>query len=313
MPAEVKPLRIVSVSLGSSKRDSVGTAEFLGREVQIERRGTNGDMARAIALIAELDGKVDAIGLGGIDLYLVAAGKKFVIRDALRLARAAKITPVVDGSGLKHTLERRTLLRLQEEGAIDFRGKRVFLVAGVDRFGMAETFPELGAVTRYGDLMFSLGIPIPINSLGALRLLARTLLPVICRLPFSWLYPIGEKQNENTPKFGSHFAWAEIIAGDFPYILRYMPPRLDGKIILTNTTTADDVERLRNRGASMLVSTTPDIGGRSFGTNAMEGVIVSLAGKRPEEMTPRDYETCLEQLGWSLRVVRLQDRVKSEV
>ncbi len=257
-------------------------------------------------MIRELDGKVDAIGLGGIDLYLVAAGKKFTIRDGLRMASAAKITPVVDGSGLKHTLERRTLQRLQEQGTIDFHGKRVFLVSGVDRFGMAETFPELGAITHYGDLMVSLGIPIPIKKLSTLRGLACALLPIICQVPFAWLYPTGEKQNVRTPKYQAHFDWAEVIAGDFPYILRYMPDRLEGKIILTNTTTASDVELLRQSGAAMLVSTTPEIGGRSFGTNAMEGVIVSLAGKRPEQMTPQDYQSYLEQLGWDLRVVHLQ-------
>ncbi len=42
MSNSAKSLHIVSVSLGSSRRDSVGVAEFLGHEVKIERRGTNG-------------------------------------------------------------------------------------------------------------------------------------------------------------------------------------------------------------------------------------------------------------------------------
>jgi len=305
MSIEAKPLRVVSVSLGSSKRDHVATVEYLGRTVQIERRGTDGDMQRAIDVIGELDGTIDAIGLGGIDLYLIADGKKYVIRDALRMAQAAKTTPVVDGSGLKHTLERQTLLRLQEEGAIDFHGKKVLLVSGVDRFGMAEVLPELGAITRFGDLIFALGIPIAINSLGGLRVLARTLLPIITRLPFTLIYPTGEKQDVTVSKYDAHFNWADIIAGDFLFIRRYMPARMDGKIIVTNTTTAQDVELMRQRGVSMLVSTTPELGGRSFGTNVMEGVIVALLGKRPEEMTPQDYLDCLERLGWQPRVTRL--------
>lgn len=307
MPTTSTPMRVVSVSLGSSTRDKIATARFLGRDVQLERRGTDGDMQRAIALIRELDGQVDAIGLGGIDLYLIAAGKKFVIRDAVRMAQAAHKTPVVDGSGLKHTLERRILEQLQEQGDIDFRGKRVLLTAGVDRFGMAETLPKLGAITRYGDLIFSLGIPIAINSLGMLKLLAWTLLPIICRMPFAMIYPTGDKQKEIVAKHNAHFEWADIIAGDFLFIRRYMPARMDGKIILTNTTTAADVELLRQRGAAMLVSTTPEIDGRSFGTNVMEGVLVSLLGKRPEETTPEDYLHCLEQLGWKPRVTRLQE------
>lgn len=307
MPTEAKTLHIVSVSLGSSSRDKHVTEQFLGRDVILERRGTDGDMQRASELIRELDGKVDAIGLGGIDIYLIAAGKKFVIRDAMRLASNAKTTPVVDGSGIKNTLEPRVLHWLQEHGVVDFHGKRVLVTAGVDRFGVAETLPELGAVTRYGDVIFALGLPLPLHSLRALKLLAWSLLPIICRLPFSMIYPTGEKQEKTINKYAEHFEWAEIISGDWHYIRRYMPERLDGKVIITNTITPEDVALLRQRGAAMLVSTTPEIDGRSFGTNVMEGLIVALSGKRPEEMTSQDYLSCLEQLGWQPRVVRLQE------
>lgn len=297
-------LHIVSVSLGSSTRDKKVTARFFDREVCIERRGTDGDMARAIQLIGELDGTVDAIGLGGIDLYLIAAGRKFVIHDALKMARAAKTTPVVDGSGLKHTLERRTVQWLQQHGVVDFQGKNVLLVSAVDRFGMAEALPALGATTRYGDLIFALGIPYMIKSLAGLKAVAWTFLPLICRMPFSLIYPTGEKQEKTSSKYGQYFAWADIIAGDFHFIRRYMPDRLDGKVIITNTTTENDVALLRERGAAMMISSTPEFDGRSFGTNVMEGVIVALAGKRPEEMTPQDYLDHLELLGWQPNVVR---------
>jgi hypothetical protein len=101
--------RIVSVSLGSSKRDHRVEVEFLGEKVTIERIGTNGDLEKAIELIKQLDGKVSAFGLGGIDLYLIAGSKKFLIKDAARMARAAKLSPVLDGSGLKNTLERQVV------------------------------------------------------------------------------------------------------------------------------------------------------------------------------------------------------------
>ncbi|MHB9026232.1 MAG: quinate 5-dehydrogenase [Armatimonadota bacterium] len=299
------PLHVVSVSLGSSSRDKSVTATFLGREVIIERRGTDGDLKAAVALVRELDGHVDAFGMGGIDLYLVAGGRKYIIRDALPLLRAALQTPMVDGSGLKHTLERRTVEWLQERGIVDFAGKHVLLVSGVDRFGMAEALPPLGAITRYGDLIFALGIPIPINSLRALRVLAWTLLPIICRMPFTMIYPTGEKQTATVEKHHAHFDWADIIAGDWHFIRRYMPPRLDGKTIITNTTTEEDVALMRDRGVSLLVSTTPEFDGRSFGTNVMEAVIIALHGKRPEEMTPQDYLSILQALGWEPRVVKL--------
>jgi len=41
---------------------------------------------------------------------------------------------------------------------------------------------------------------------------------------------------------------------------------------LTNTTTSENVEELKKRGVSLLITTTPVIEGRSFGTNVLEGV-----------------------------------------
>lgn len=57
--------RVVSISLGSSKRDHQVETEFLGEKFRIERIGTDGDMERMITMIRELDGRVDAFGLGG--------------------------------------------------------------------------------------------------------------------------------------------------------------------------------------------------------------------------------------------------------
>ena len=60
--------RVVSVSLGSPKGDFRTTQTLLGEEVEIARVGTNGDLRRYAEMMRELDGNVDAIGLGGIDL-----------------------------------------------------------------------------------------------------------------------------------------------------------------------------------------------------------------------------------------------------
>ena len=85
---------VVSVSIGSSSRDTSQEITLLGRTVTVERIGTDGDMQAAARLIRELDGKVDAIGLGGIDIYLQALGRRYYLRDAVRLAANARVTPV---------------------------------------------------------------------------------------------------------------------------------------------------------------------------------------------------------------------------
>lgn len=299
--------RVVSVSIGSSKRNASAEVELLGETFLLERVGTDGSFEKAIELIRKLDAdpEVAAIGLGGIDLYLYAAGRRYTIRDALKLAAAAKQTPVVDGSGLKHTLERKVVADLDSE--IGWRGRKVVMTSAVDRFGMAEALWEHGAQMVFGDIIFGLGLPIPIRTLSGLRLLAKLLLPIFTKLPFTWLYPTGEKQEKQIQDWRrKYYDWAEVIAGDFLYIKRFMPDRIPGKIILTNTTTSADVEMLRERGAAMLVTTTPRLNGRSFGTNVMEALFVALAGKFPLE--EQDYLEYINKLGLGPNVTRFAEQ-----
>lgn len=301
--------RVVSVSLGSSRRDHRVEVELMGERFEISRRGTDGDFERAVQLLKELDGKVDAIGLGGIDVYLYAGKTRYVIQDGKKLMDAVRKTPVVDGSGLKNTLERETVYYLREHTDLLSPGTRVLMVSAVDRFGMAEAFAGVGCEVTFGDLIFAAGIPYPIHTVSKLEELAAKLLPEMTRLPFHMLYPTGKKQEtqdeEKIKKFGHYYQEAQVIAGDYHLVRRYMP-RLNGQTIITNTTTADDVTFLREKGAGCLVTTTPEFEGRSFGTNVMEAVLVALLQKPVEEITPRDYLDLLRRLDFKPRVLPLR-------
>lgn len=294
---------VVSVSLGSSSRDARIETEILGIPLRLERRGVDGSLERAAALIEELDGRVDAFGLGGIDLYVMAGGRRYEVRDAARLAAHARRTPVVCGAGLKDTLERLVVERLDAQ--LHWAGRRVLLLSAVDRFGMAEALAERGAEVTYGDLIFLLGVPWPLRSLRGVAAVARVAGPLVTRLPFTWLYPTGAKQEDREAGWRERFfREAEVIAGDFLLVKRYAPEDLDGKIVLTNTTTADDVAMLRRRGVRLLITTTPRYDGRSLATNLLEAAFVALAGKHP--LQAADYRRLLAESGLEPDVQRLQ-------
>ena len=296
--------RAVSVSLGSTLRDKVVDIELLGERVRIERIGTDGDIARAAALYAELDGKVDAFGVGGIDLGEHTPWKFYPLHDAQRMVRGVRRTPIVDGGGLKMTLEARVMQVVESEIGSDIQPKTALLVAAITRYGMTLSFVEAGYQCVFADLMFALGLPIPLRSLAALRRLARLLLPVIGRMPIAWLYPTGEKQEKIEPKYESYYQWASVTAGDFLYVKKHLPLRMDGKVIVTNTTTAADVELLRARGVKVLVTTTPVYDGRSFGTNMLEAALVAASGKgRP--LTHAELDALIDQLKLGPQIQRL--------
>lgn len=297
--------RVVSVSLGSSRGNKAFEVSILGTEFSIERIGTDGDLEKFRSLFCELDGKVDALGIGGADLYIVAGNRRYEFRQIRKLIAGAKTTPVVDGSGLKNTLERQTVIELQKSGEVDFSKERVLLVSAVDRFGMAQSLYGLCPNVVCGDLMFAIGVPLRIRSYGMVRFLAAAVLPIITRCPFQWFYPTGEKQDRRSPKCTWAFDEATVIAGDKHYIRKYAPDRLDGKTIITQSIRKDDIEWLKNSGAKRLITTTPEMGGETFATNVIEGVLVALLGRRPEELTPDDYLEALHRLNWKPNVFPL--------
>ena len=299
--------KIVSVSLGSSTRDHRAVVDLLGEAFDISREGVDGKLDAAIKRVEELDGKVDAIGLGGIDVYLYAGSKRYALRDGLRLLNAAKTTPVVDGSGLKNTLERNAVRFMQDELKIDLRGKKVLMVSALDRFGMAQALVDAGADVLFGDFIFALDKDIAVRDLKTFEEMAEKYLPDACKLPFQFFYPTGKKQEKPPqPKYPQYYEEADIIAGDFHFMRQFMPDRLDGKIVLTNTVTQANIDELRERGVAMLITTTPDFEGRSFGTNVIEAALLAILGKKWEDVSASDYERVLHELHLKPRVIALR-------
>lgn len=298
--------RVVSISLGTSKRDKTAHTNIGGVDFEIRRIGTDGDKRGFASLVRQYDGTVDCIGVGGTDAFLYAGQRRYAFKETLRLMQGAHLTPWVDGSGLKDTLERETIRLLDASGAVPLRDMRVLLVSAVDRFGMAGALSERASSVVYGDLLYGLGLPIPIHRWTTVQRLARLALPIVTRLPIEWIYPTGARQEVNTPRFTRWFEEANVIAGDWHLIRRYMPLRLEGKIIITQSSRQAEATMLKDRGVAILVTTTPEIGGEAFATNVMEAALVALLERAPDELTPQDYLGTLRELGWGPSVRFLQ-------
>ena len=293
--------RAVSISLGSPSRDKKVVTKLLGEEVSIERIGTDGDEKQAYQLFCDLDGKVNAFGVGGIDLYIHALKRDYPLHAGLRLVRDVKNTPVVDGGGLKATLESRVMQDVEKQLGDMIPSKTAFLVAGMTRSGMTESFLEAGYKCTFGDLMFGLGIPLAMYSVPVVNLVAAILLPIVGRMPIEMLYPTGEKQLEVIPKYINHYLDNSVIAGDWIYIKQHCPEDISGKMIVTNTTTQDDVSFLKERRARYLVTTTPVMDGRSFGTNMFEAALVAAAGKN-RVLSNVELNQIIDQLGLQAQI-----------
>jgi hypothetical protein len=302
--AETK--QVVGVSIGSSRRDHEGELDVLGTRVVMRREGTDGDMEAAVRRFRELDGTVDAFGLGGIDLSLNAAGREYYFRDALQFRDACEQTPLLDGTGLKSAVEADVVRFMAEDLGLQLAGKRVLMTSAVDRWGMSEAFYGAGCHMTCADMLYALGIDILLRDHGTLVRFVRTLMPVVRNLPFAWLYPSeADHATEIVAKYPKMYADADIIAGDYKYVRKWMPDDMAGKWVVTNTTTAEDVGFLRDRGVELLVTSTPRLEGRSFGTNMIEATLVALRGAKAR-LAPSDYMAMMAEAGFRPDVKWLQ-------
>jgi hypothetical protein len=243
---------------------------------------------------ADHDPKVDAVALGGIDLLWEVEGKKYIVREARKLVDLVKNKPVVCGFGLKTTLEVKVLKVLFQEGHLR-ADHRVLFMSLAERYAMGRLFWDQGCPMLFGDLLFTLGIPLPLRRLRTARSLARILLPVARQMPIRFFYPQGRNQDVRTPKHEKHFSWADVLAGDFLLMRRFAPDDLTGKIVITNSTTDEDREMLAKAGVFQLITTTPRIQGRTFGANVLEGLVAAVLVREGKDPSPENYPDVLER------------------
>jgi len=268
---------------------------LLGERVRLERIGTNGDEAKARELYRTLDGTVDAFGVGGIDLYVHVPWKDYPLHGALKLVQDVRQTPVVDGATLRNVLEPKVVRLMESRIGEKIQPKKAFLIEAISRYGMLTAFLEAGYSCVFGDLMSALKIPIPLRRLRTVNILARILLPIVGHMPISFIYSTGESQEEVVPKYEKYYREASVIAGDWLYIKKHIPEDMEGKVILTNTTTPEDIEFMRRRGIRYLVTSTPVYEGRSFGTNALEAALTAASGKG-RALTSSELEQLVREL-----------------
>lgn len=293
--------RIVSVSMGSSQRDYAISTTVDGIDIQIERIGTNGSMARVVELVQSFNGKVDAISLGKLTPTFQVGKLRYVHCPGVHSAARGAVTPVVDGSRLKATLERWTAKRAADVMPDMFRSRRVLFLSGIDRYQLAQAILPHAPVLRFADPIIQMGLPFlpALTSLKQLETYVAMMLP-LTSLPFyRSLHQQRKRHQSIDERLAKLFAWAEVIVGDFESLDRYAPPTLENRVIITDDPSPEEIARLRERGVTTLVTMTPPLcNERPFvGTDVLEAIVTVLHGQSrpPDEAAVLDF---ISRHGW---------------
>jgi predicted amino acid dehydrogenase len=295
---------VLIIHLGQD--DTTETISFLGQEIELQRRGCGGDPERARALIAAADGQVDAIGLDGLPAQVRLGSAARAHSVGSMLAAAASQTPVVDGAGIRDGLERWGVILADRAQPGIFAEKRLLMVPGLNHSGLAQALARHSSSLRYADPLVYFALP-DIPGVGARQTLEQVAAPTLEQakeFPFRRLMP--QPGRPGVPRAAHAFQAADVLAGDIGAIRRYAPPRLERKTVVVDHASEDDVDDLRQRGVSIIVTLMPGLACRgSLGTGSaavIEALLVALRPSPDLPLTENTYLDLIAEIDWAPHV-----------
>jgi len=284
--------------------------EFLGQQIEIHRIGCRGDAARACELIGQYDGQVDAIGLEGLMTHLQLANLRRPHETGATLPAAARVTPVVDGSGVRAGLERWGVILADRAQPGIFAEKHILLAPGLNHDGLAESLARHSRTVRYADPVIYFNLP-DFPGVGSRRTLDTAAGPTLDQLkdaPFRRITP--QPGPPGASRSAEPFLWADVIAGDVGAIRRYAPPKLTHKTVVALSASEDDLDDLRQRGVSIAVMLIPELtdGGarRGIGDATVEAILAALRPDPQSPLTENTYLDLIADFDWKPEIRFLQ-------
>jgi predicted amino acid dehydrogenase len=281
---------------------------LLGEQIEIRQLGCGGDLAAMADRIRELDGKVDAIALQDVARSLRLGHERVAHEDAARLFDNAEKTPVVDGSGVRDAMERWAVRLADKAQPGIWSRKRILMSPGLNRVGLAQALAQYSEEIRYADPFIYMNLPsVPgVGSVRTLNLATGATLSQLQDYSFRRLFP--QAGTPKQPRSAQPFEWADVIAGSIGAIRRYAPRQLTHKTVVVENASDEDVEDLKARGVSIVVTTMPSLGQplARLGGSAFEACLVALRKDRESPLTENTYLNLMADLEWTPAIRYLQ-------
>jgi predicted amino acid dehydrogenase len=298
--------KIVSVSLGPKHLDYEFETELWGARFHVRRVGTEGDLDEARRLVREHDGQVDCIALGAMAVEFRVAGKTYTHKGTLRVARAARSTPVVGGRGLKRIIDRWAVREIARLEPNLFDDCNALLLSGIANWDIADVLSEYTDTIRFADPVLHFGAPFVLRDVRALKRYARGAMPLLTRRPYVSFFPRGgvPAQRRLLTRF---FDRADVVVGDLRLLLHYAPRDLSHVAVVTDTIDDATIEEFRGRGVDTLCTTSPQVFEHErTSMEVLHALCVAHLGKDPTSIDDGDYLNLVRALPGRPRVIHLQ-------
>ena len=134
--------KVVTVSLGSSRKDFEFKTTFLGQDFSVHRMGADQDTTKAWELMRRQQASADAIGLGDIGDHYHVGQDTLINKETRRLTNVVTRVPVTTGATLRRLLQVRAVRYVQKELGHYFNNNLVLFLSGMRNYNMAEAMSD---------------------------------------------------------------------------------------------------------------------------------------------------------------------------
>ncbi len=286
--------------------DETRVVSFAGQSVGLHRVGTDGNLELTRQLLRQADGQVDAIAaiaLEGMPAQLKLGAATHAHPEGVALREAVKLTPVVDGSGVRDGLERWAVMLADRAQPGIFAEKYLLMAPGLNHSGLTDEIAKHSPALRFADPFVFFNLPdFPgVGSRSTLEQVSNATLEQLAHLPFKRVHPLAG--TPRTHRAESPFHHADVLVGDIGAIRRYAPHELKRKTIVVEYATEEDIADLQARGASIVVTLMPGLNERgSLGelpASVMEAIFVACRANADLPLTEDTYLDMMAGLDWT--------------
>ncbi|MEA3336872.1 MAG: serine carboxypeptidase [Chloroflexota bacterium] len=308
-------INILAIRLGArSVPEEIHEVRFLDHDVRI-RRVTATDLDQVREWIAGNDAEVAAIALEGMAGTLKIGSRRATHKDLQAIFETPGRAPVVDGGGLRDVLEPWAVRIVSEIYPGTFSRKHVLMVPGMNHNGFAQEVRRYTNDVHYADSLIFFNLPNAIGNPSGLDRYAGRALQQLCQVSPRQLWP--PPGQPRTPRNTTPFEWADILAGDMNTIRRHAPTALQGKAVVAEAASEEDIIALRERGVEQLITTMPTLSNDGvvgaanreparLSASVMEAILAALRADADAPLSESTYLNILADMVWEPAVVNLQ-------
>jgi predicted amino acid dehydrogenase len=173
---------IIKLSFGSSSDNFDDEIEMNGHKIHIRGIGVDYDFDLALSIVKKYAQECDAFALSGFILDIKQQNKTHVHRMVKAIREAAGDTPVLDGNMLRKAAFPWALKKFIDQEKHFLSNKTIAFYTGLVQWNILPFFQDYDCKLVFGDLFFSMGVPVSINGLKALDTFLKFNAPVLSRL-----------------------------------------------------------------------------------------------------------------------------------